>query len=193
MAGHVRRVGDAEVPASGTWNIDPAHSVAGFVARHLMVTKVRGRFGQISGHFEVADDPTESTVQVRIDASTVETGAEDRDNHLRSGDFLDVENHPTIDFVSSSVERTPDGWNVHGDLTIRGTTRPVTLDTRFEGVMVDPWGNPKAAFSARTEINREDWGLEWNVPLESGGWLVGKQVQIEIDVQAAKSDGAEDT
>ncbi len=188
MAEHVRRVGDAEVPSSGIWNIDPDHSVAGFVARHLMVTKVRGRFGQVSGSFTVAEEPSESSVQVSIDAATIETGAEDRDAHLRSPDFLDVERFPTIVFTSTGIERTPDGWNIHGDLTIKDHTKPVTLDARFEGVMVDPWGNPKAAFSARTEINREDWGLEWNVPLESGGWLVGKQVQIEIDVQAARAE-----
>ena len=175
------------LPATGTWTLDPAHSSVGFSARHLVAARVRGSFKAFSGQIVVADTPEASSVTVAIDAASVDTGAEDRDNHLRSADFLDVENHPTLDFVSTAVRTVADGYEVDGTLTIRETTQPVTLSMQYSGVVADPWGNEKAIFSATTKINREDFGLVWNAALEGGGWLVGKHVEIEIEVQAALS------
>lgn len=175
------------LPATGIWSIDPAHSSVGFSARHLIAARVRGSFKTFSGQIVVADTPEASSVTVAIDAASVDTGAEDRDNHLRSADFLDVENHTTLDFVSSAVRVAGDGYEVDGTLTIGDTTQPVTLSMQYSGVIADPWGNEKAIFSATTTINREDFGLVWNAALEGGGWLVGKHVEIEIEVQAALS------
>jgi polyisoprenoid-binding protein YceI len=180
-----RTVDTSEVPSAGRWEIDPAHTSAEFVGRHLMVTKVRGSFQNVSGSIVVADDPLESEVEVVIDATSLSTGAADRDGHLKSTDFFDVESYPEIRFVSTSV--TPDGssWKLEGDLTIKDVTKSVVLDFDFVGLVDDPWGNSKAAFSASTEILREDWGLNWNVALESGGLLVSKKIVIEIEVQAS--------
>jgi polyisoprenoid-binding protein YceI len=175
------------LPATGTWNIDTSHASVSFSVKHLMAAKVRGSFKSFSGTIDVADPVEESSVRVSIGAASIDTGAEDRDNHLRSADFLDVENYPTLDFVSTAVRPTSGGYEVDGELTIRGQARPVTLDVEYAGVMQDPWGNEKAIFSASTTINREDWGLTWNAALESGGWLVGKKVVIEIELQAAKA------
>lgn len=180
-----REVDGRPVPASGTWAIDPTHTQAEFVVRHLMVTKVRGGFQDISGTIVVGDDPAESRVEVTIPVASVSTGAADRDAHLLSEDFLDAENHPSITFVSTSVEPSESSWKLTGDLTIKGVTKPVVLDLEFLGISADPWGNTKAAFSASTEVERADWGLTWNVPLEGGGVLVSKAVQLEIEAQAA--------
>jgi polyisoprenoid-binding protein YceI len=180
-----RVVDGKEVPAVGTWVIDPTHTQAEFVARHLMVTKVRGGFADVSGTIEVAEDPKDSKVEVIIDVATVSSGTDDRDAHLRSADFFDVEAYPEMRFVSTSVEPSGSSWKLTGDLTIKDITRPVTLDFEFLGISADPWGNAKAAFSASTEVAREDWNLTWNVPLEGGGVLVSKQVKLEIEVQAA--------
>jgi polyisoprenoid-binding protein YceI len=175
------------LPATATWTIDPAHTTVGFSARHLMAARVRGSFKTFSGKIDIGDTPESSTVQVSIDAASIDTGAKDRDNHLRSPDFLDVDRFPSLEFASSAVRAVAGGYAVDGNLTIRGTSRPVTLQMQYMGVMADPWGNEKALFSATTEINREDFGLTWNAPLETGGWLVGKNVEIEIEVQAAKA------
>ena len=175
------------LPTTGTWTIDPAHTVVSFSARHLMAAKVRGSFKTFSGSINIAESPESSSVAVSIDAGSIDTGVEDRDNHLRSPDFLDVESFESLEFVSSAVRPVAGGYEVDGNLTIRGTSRPVTLHMEYAGVMADPWGNEKAIFSANTSINREDFGLTWNAPLEAGGWLVGKEVQIEIEVQAAKA------
>ena len=180
-----RIVDRAEVPAAGTWNIDPAHTSAEFVARHLMVTKVRGRFEVASGSIEIADDIEESSVEVVLRTGSVSTGAADRDGHIKSADFLDVENYPEMRFVSTDITPEGDSWAMSGDLTIKGVTRPVTLDLEFVGVIDDPWGNPKAAFTATGEILREDWGLNWNVALETGGVLVSRKITIEIEAQAS--------
>ena len=180
-----RSVEGASVPTAGTWEIDPAHTAVEFVGRHLMVTKVRGAFPDVSGTITVADDPTQSAVDVTIATATVTTGSADRDGHLVSADFFDVENHPEMRFVSTGVRPDGDGWVMDGDLTIKGVTKPVSLDMEFLGLQDDPWGNPKAAFSASTEILREDWGLNWNVALESGGVLVSKKIAIDIEVQAS--------
>jgi polyisoprenoid-binding protein YceI len=177
----------ATLPIATTWVIDPAHTTVGFTVQHLMAAKVRGSFKTLSGSIDIAATPEASRVEVTIDAASIDTGAEDRDNHLRSPDFLDVANHPNIEFSSTAVRSVDDGYEVDGTLTIRGTSRAVTLQMTYLGVMTDPWGNEKALFSATTEIHREDFGLTWNAPLEAGGWLVGKRVQIEIEVQAAQS------
>ena len=152
-----------------------------------MAARVRGSFKAFSGQIEIADSAEASNVSVSIDAASIDTGVEDRDNHLRSPDFLDIENHPTLEFSSSAVRPAAGGYEVEGNLTIRGTSQPTTLQMQYLGVMADPWGNEKALFSATTEINREDFGLKWNAPLEAGGWLVGKTVEIEIEVQATKA------
>ena len=170
-----------DLPA-GTWTVDASHSEIGFVARHLMVTKVRGQFKEFEGTVKVGDDITDSQVTAVAQIASVDTGSADRDAHLKSGDFFDAETNPTMSFTSTEV--TPD--SLTGDLTIKGVTKPVTFDLEFTGLATDPWGNEKAGFEATTEINRKDWGLEWNVALEAGGVLVGEQVAIEIEVELAQ-------
>ena len=182
----VRTVEGTSAPVSGTYVIDAAHSVVEFVARHLGLAKVRGRFNEFEGQILVNDDIAESRVDVTINAATIDTRDEGRDTHLRSGDFLDVEDHPTLEFHSTVVRRSGDDWQVDGELTIAGETRTVTLDVEFEGSATDPWGNDRVGFSANTKVNREDWGLTWNQALETGGWLVGKEVKIELGVEAIK-------
>lgn len=177
-----------EIPAKGTWKMDPGHTIVGAVARHLMVTKVRGRFRVFEGVIQVADTPEESAVEITIDAASIDTGSADRDTHLRSPDFLDVQNHPTVAFRSTNVQRTGDTTlRVTGDLTIRGTTRPIVLDVEYDGLVEDPWGGKRAAFTVRGELEREAWGMTWNVALEKGGVLVSKKLQLEIEVQAVRS------
>lgn len=178
-----RTVDGSAVPAAGTWAIDPAHTEVGFTARHLMVSKVRGHFGDVRGEISVGEDVSDSTVKVEIDPASISTGTPDRDQHLVSPDFLDVEAHPTISFVSTGVRPAGRNWILDGALTIRGITRPVELAVEFIGAATDPWGNAKAGFSASTEIDRRDWGLTWNAPLETGGVLVGEKVTIEIEAQ----------
>lgn len=174
------------LPAAGTWSIDPAHTTVGFSARHLMAAKVRGSFKSFSGTIVVGDTPEASSVTVSIDGASIDSGTDDRDGHLRSPDFLNIDEYPTLEFASTAVRRSGKGWEVDGDLTVRDTTHPVTLDLEYHGLATDPWGNEKALFSASTKIEREQWDLTWNAPLETGGWLVGKTVTIEIEVQAAK-------
>jgi polyisoprenoid-binding protein YceI len=175
------------LPQTGIWTIDPSHTVVGFTARHLVAAKVRGTFKTFSGKVEIADSPENSSVTVSIDAASIDTGVADRDAHLRSPDFLDIEKFPTLEFASNNVRRTGSGYEVEGELSIRGVSRPVTLQMDYLGVVADPWGNEKAMFSASTEIEREEWGLTWNQALEAGGWLVGKTVAIELEVQAGLS------
>jgi polyisoprenoid-binding protein YceI len=174
------------MPETGTWAIDPAHTVVSFSARHLVAAKVRGALRTFSGTITIGDTPEASSVEVTIDAASIDTGVEDRDTHLRSADFLDVATHQTLEFRSTAVRSAGDGYEVSGDLTIRDTTRPITLTMEYLGIATDPWGNEKALFSAGTTLNREDWGLTWNQALETGGWLVGKSVVLEIEVQAAR-------
>ncbi len=174
-------------PAAGVYEIDKSHSMVEFVSRHLMVTKVRGRFSEFSGAITVGETPEESSVEVTIDAASIDSREEKRDAHLRSPDFLDVENHPTIEFRSTDVEVVDDErLRVTGDLTIRGVTRPVTLDATFDGEFGDPWGNQRIGFSASAEIDREDWGLTWNVALETGGVLVARKARLELTVSAVR-------
>jgi polyisoprenoid-binding protein YceI len=171
--------------APGVWEIDPAHSNVEFVARHLL-SKVRGRFSSFSGDLTIADDPAQSGVEVTIDAARIETGTPDRDAHLRSADFLDVERFPSLSFRSTAVRAgdEPGHYLVDGDLTIRDVTRPVTLDVEYLGWSDDPWGGQRAGFSASTEIDRDEFGANWNVVVETGRLLVGKRVRIELEVEA---------
>lgn len=168
---------------AGTWVLDEAHTKIGFVARHLMVTKVRGHFDQFEGKVEIGDDLTDSKIEVEIDAASITTGANDRDNHLRSGDFLDVESYPELSFSSTDISYEGGTWRITGDLTIREVTAPIALEATYEGSATDPWGNEHIAFSASAKMRREDWELTWNVQLESGGWLVSKDVELEIEGQ----------
>lgn len=168
---------------TGTWALEKQHTKIGFTAKHLMVTKVRGHFDEFEGTVEIADDLTDSKIEVNIDAASINTGASDRDEHLRSGDFLDVDDHSKLSFVSTDIVRDDDVFEITGDLTIRDVTRPITLEATYEGTVTDPWGNQRIGFSARAEMNREDWGLTWNAALEGGGWLVSKNVVLEIEGQ----------
>jgi polyisoprenoid-binding protein YceI len=180
-----REVDGHSVPAAGSWSVDQAHSTVEFVARHLMVTKVRGRFADYDASIKIGERPEDSSVGVTIQAASISTGDPGRDGHLVSADFLDVENYPTIDFVSKTVQATgASTWDVEGDLTVHGVTKPVTLNVEFGGVATDPWNNAKAFFSASTEFDRESFGLTWNQPLAGGGVLVGKKVRVELEIQA---------
>ncbi len=174
-----------------TWQMDPAHTNTEFTAKHMMFTTVRGHFKDLTGTIVVDEaHPDRSSVEVEIGAASIDTGVEDRDNHLRSADFLDVGNYPKLAFKSKRVEGSPteagSRFKVVGDLTIRGTTREVTLDAVYEGRGLDPWGGERAGFSASASIDRRDWGLTWNKALETGGILVGNDVKIALDVQAVK-------
>lgn len=172
-----------------SWSIDPTHSNVTFAVKHLMVSTVRGRFPDVSGTI-VLDPaaPAAASVEVTIDVASIDTGTEARDGHLRSADFFDVENHPTITFRSTRVEPTGDATaKIHGDLTIRGTTRPVVLEGTLVATVTGMQGERRAAFEASTKIDREAWGLTWNVALESGGWLVSKEIRIDLEIAAVEA------
>lgn len=171
------------------WQIDPAHTKAGFVVRHMMVTNVRGSFDRVSGTLEFdPQQPQNSHVEVSIDVDSISTGVADRDNHLRSADFFDVASYPTMTFKSTGFELTSDTTGkLTGDLTIRDVTRPVTLDVEFLGTLKSPFGDTRAGFEATGTLNREDFGLTWNQTLETGGVLVGKEVKLELAVQVAQA------
>jgi polyisoprenoid-binding protein YceI len=171
-----------------TWTIDAAHSEVGFEVKHLMISKVRGRFGAVTGTIVLdAGDPSRSSVNAEIDVTSIDTRQEQRDVHLRSADFFDVERFPAITFRSRAVERTGNGFRVAGDLTIRDVTREVVLDATDEGRGTDPWGGERAAFSASVVIDRRDFGLTWNQALETGGVLVANDIRISLDIQAVKA------
>jgi polyisoprenoid-binding protein YceI len=180
---------DLSALTPGTWNVDPAHSTVGFVARHLMITKVRGRFTDFSGVLEIAPDRLQSRVEASVNLASISTGDESRDAHLRSADFFDVDGggSPTMTFASTGIKEDDGDYVLFGDLTINGVSRQVEFALEFEGVNTDPWGNTKAAFSAETEINRKDFGLEWNVALETGGVLVSDKVKVQLDIQAVQA------
>ncbi|MBS3942350.1 MAG: YceI family protein [Actinobacteria bacterium] len=178
----------ATLPTAGTWVVDASHSSIEAVAKHLVVSKVRGRFSTFEGTIVIADQLENSTVDVTIQAASIDTNDAKRDEHLRSEDFLDVETHPTLTFRSDSVKDAGDGeYVVPGELTIRGVTRPVELEVTYLGLIKDPWGNDKAGFSATTTLDREEFGITWNAALETGGVLVGKNLKIEIDLQLAQA------
>jgi polyisoprenoid-binding protein YceI len=165
--------------------IDPAHTSVGFVVRHLMITKVRGHFSSVSGTIAIpsgSDIP--DTVDVTIEGSSIDTREPQRDEHLRSADFLEVAVHPSITFHSTRIAGSAEAFRIHGDLTIHGTTRPVVLDATFEGRVKDPWGNVRVGYEAHTAISRKEFGLTWNQMLEAGGVTVGDEVRIELSVEA---------
>lgn len=181
----LRDLDGIQAPAPGTWTIDASHSEVAFSARHMMVSKVKGRFPRFSGQLEIAERPEDSSLRVEIEAAGIDTGNEQRDAHLRSADFLDVERFPTLRYTSRSVEQTGrTTLRVEGELTIRDVTRPVTLFAEYEGGATPPWGGTVAGFTARAEIDREDFGIVWNQVLEAGGVLVSKKIQIEIEIEA---------
>lgn len=171
-----------------TWDIDAAHSTAEFSIRHMMITSVKGAFSGISGTVTGdPDDLTSARVHLDIDLATVDTRNNDRDNHLRSADFFDVEKYPSMTFESRSVERTgASTYRVQGDLSLHGVTKPVTVDVTSEGQGKDPWGGTRAGFSGTTTINRKDFGLVWNVALEAGGVMVGDQVKVSVELETVK-------
>ncbi|HEY6218426.1 MAG TPA: YceI family protein [Gemmatimonadaceae bacterium] len=170
---------------SGTYNIDATHSNVEFAVKHMMITTVKGRFGDVKGTVEIPE-AGEPTVDVTIGVASIDTRVEARDNHLRSPDFFDVEKYPEMRFVSTKAEQTDDGYTLTGDLTLHGVTRPVKLDVVAEGAGVDPWGNQKAAFSATGKFKRSEFGLNWNAALETGGVLVSDDVKLSIDAQLVK-------
>ena len=170
---------------TGDYTIDTSHSRLGFVARHAMVTKVRGQFGAFEGTARIDEaNPSASKVDLTIQVASVDTGSADRDGHLKSGDFFDVETYPTITFTSTEVKRDGADWAVTGDLTIKDVTKPVTIEFEQTGSAVDPFGNTRVGFEGETTINRKDWGLTWNAALETGGVLVSEKIKLEFDVSA---------
>ncbi|OIU87966.1 YceI family protein [Microbacterium sp. AR7-10] len=176
-----------EIPGyrPGTWVLDPSHSEVTFSVRHMMISKVRGSFAIKNATLTAPENPLEAAVEASVDVASVDTKDEGRDTHLRSADFFDVENFPTMEFVSTGARVEDGDFFVDGDLTIRGITKPVSFEFDFGGFGTDPWGNYKAGASATTVINREDFGLTWNAALETGGVLVGKDITINLDLQGA--------
>jgi polyisoprenoid-binding protein YceI len=183
-AAATRRVAGAELPAPGRWQIDPGHTEVAFIGRHFMLTKVRGRFTGVAGAIVVAEEPGESTAEVTIDMASVDSGSQARDDHLRSADFFDADRHPTATFSGRAADWQGSRGLLTGELTIRGITRPVTLAAEYLGHVADPWGGQRAIFTAEGTLNREDWGLAWNMPLDGGGLLVSKEIRIEINAEA---------
>jgi polyisoprenoid-binding protein YceI len=177
---------------TGTYALDPTHSRIGFVARHAMVTKVRGAFNDVTGtgFFDPAD-PSKISIDLTIEATSIDTRNADRDAHLRSNDFFDMAHHPQITFTSTSVAATgAETFAVTGDLTIKGTTHPVTIDFTYEGAAKDPYGNERIGFEGSATINRKDWGVNFNAALETGGLLVSEKITLEFEVSAVRQDAA---
>ena len=173
---------------TGDYTIDTAHSRLGFVARHAMITKVRGQFNQYAGRVHIDfTRPENSSAQVTIAAASIDTRNEQRDGHLRANDFFDVPNHPQITFASTRVERSGDAFRVDGELTIKGVTKPISIDFDYTGAAKDPYGNLRLGFEGQVTINRRDWGVEWNAPLETGGVLVSDKVTLEFEISAVQT------
>lgn len=176
-----------------SWIIDPAHTHLQFKVRHMMISKVRGSFDEFSGVVDYdPNKPANTDVQVTVDVDSINTRDDQRDNHLRSADFFDVENYPHMTFHSTRVEPAGSGkGKLYGDLTIKGKTNEIVLDVNYEGRAQSPWGQISVGFSASGKINRKEWGLNWNKALETGGWLVGDEVNIEIEVELIKQEEEE--
>ncbi|CAN5567626.1 YceI family protein [soil metagenome] len=179
-----------DVLAPGTWTIDPTHTTIAFVARHMMLSKVRGTFGEFTADVTIGDDPLESVVTAEVQMASIDTGNPDRDGHLRTNDFFAIDEFPTMSLRSTDVQRDGDDYVLHTELTVRGVTRPVDFALEFGGIGQDPWGNTRAGFEASATINRKDFGIEWNTALETGGVLVGDKIQIELDVQIVQAGDA---
>lgn len=174
------------------WQFDNAHSEIGFIVKHMMFAKVRGQFNEWSGEFQFdPENPDRASVRAEIQTASVDTANEQRDGHLRSADFFDAENYPTMTFESTSWRETSDGYAVEGNLTIRGTTRPITVDVTANGFGTDPWGNTRMGLTATATLNRKEFGLTWNQALEAGGVLVGEEVRVAIEVQAIRAEAIE--
>jgi len=173
---------------TGDYDIDPAHSRLGFVARHAMVAKVRGEFHGATGSLHLdAQDPSRSTAEITIDVAGISTNEPQRDGHLRGPDFFDAEKYPTITFRSTAAEQVSDDtYRMTGDLTVRDQTHPVTIDLEYTGSAKDPFGNLRVGFEGRGEVNRKDWGLTWNAALETGGFLVSDKIKLELDISAIR-------
>ena len=183
----VRSVEGVDLPAPGTWEIDAVHSQVSFVVRHLMVSKVRGRFGKFSGTIEIAANHQDSKVEATIDAASIDTGEPNRDAHIRSADFLDVEHYPEITFTAlGPIHKGGTKFTLSGDLTIRGVTKPVTLEAEYLGVVVHPQMGTRMGLSATGEINKDDFGVVYNAALETGGFMLGKTIRLELEVEAIK-------
>jgi polyisoprenoid-binding protein YceI len=171
------------IPA-GTWTLDTMHSHVGFSVRHMMVSKVRGTFNDFTADIVTAEDPLQSSVTATVQMASIDTGEEGRDEHLRNNDFFEVDAYPTMTFTSTSITGSGSDFEVTGDLTIKGNTKPVTFDLEFGGVEQDPWGNTRAGFTLTGTINRKDFGVEYNAVLETGGIMIGDKVSIELDIEA---------
>lgn len=178
----------ALLPTTTAWKLDPSHTSVAFSAKHMMFTTVKGRFADVEGTITTdGTTPTSASVNVTMKAASIDTGNAQRDEHLRSADFLDVEQYPSITFQSTKIGGTHDDFTMTGDLTIHGTTRPITLDVSYEGAGMDPWGGERMGFSASATFDRREFGLVWNQVLEAGGVLVSNDVKIQIDAQLVKA------
>jgi polyisoprenoid-binding protein YceI len=181
-----------KAPAAGTrttWKLDPSHTTVEFSAKHLMISTVKGRITDIEGTIDIDEkDPRNSSVEATLKAASLDTRTDQRDQHLRSADFLDVEKYPEIIFRSTRIEGDKDSFKLTGDLTIRDVTKPITLDVEFEGTGKDPWGGERVGFSAKGKFDRRDFGLTWNQALETGGVVVGNEIKISLEVEAIKAD-----
>jgi polyisoprenoid-binding protein YceI len=182
----VTQVGQTQIPGyvAGTWTIDPVHSEVGFSVRHMMVSKVRGKFTKFSGELVTADDVLGSSVTADIDLASIETGAEQRDAHLRSPDFFDTENHPLMSYRSTGIRQDGQDFIVDGELTLKGVTRSVPLKLELNGFGPDAYGGTRAGFSATAEINRQDFNVNWNAAMETGGVVVSDKVAIHLEIEA---------
>jgi polyisoprenoid-binding protein YceI len=169
---------------AGTWTVDPSHSELGFSVRHMMVSKVRGRFTRFTGSLTTGEDARDSSAEITAELASIDTGNEQRDTHLRSADFFDADKNPQMTFRSTDIRPADDRFLVDGDLTIRGVTRPVTFEVGFNGIGPDAFGGTRLGLSASTEINRRDWGVNWNAAIEGGGVVVGEKVQINVEIEA---------
>jgi polyisoprenoid-binding protein YceI len=179
-----RTLEGAPAPLPGRYKLDKAHTIVGFVVRHLMVSKVRGQFNEVEGEIVVVESLAGSSVKATIQVASIDTREPQRDAHLRSADFFELDAHPTIEFQSTAVRPAGGDWEVDGSLTIKGVTRPVTLEVEFAGATTDPWGGKRIGFSARTEIDRDDFGISFNAAVEGGGLVVSKRIVIEIEAEA---------
>ena len=173
----------------GTWKIDPAHSIVGFSVRHMMVSKVRGRFEKFDATLTVPEDPMQSSIEATIDSGSINTDNTDRDAHIRSSDFFSVEDHPEFTFRSTGLEAKGEDFVLKGDLTIKGNTHPIELALEFNGSTVDPYGLDRAGFAATTQISRKEFGVDIEMPMDGGGVVVGDRITIQIDAEFTRQDG----